>query len=133
MQRALGDDLNGRQIAALGLAYKPDVDDLRESPAIEIVHLLRDAGAKVTAFEPFKPDFAIPGCKLRRHAGRGDRKRRNARCCWWAMPEFKQLVRMRWSQLTPARVGDGHGQCLATGGLAEAWLPLIRLGVRITR
>ena len=41
VQRALGDDLNGKQIAALGLAFKPDVDDLRESPAVEIVHLLR--------------------------------------------------------------------------------------------
>jgi len=46
--------LVNKKIAALGLAYKPDVDDLRESPAIEIVHLLEHAGAQVAAFEPFK-------------------------------------------------------------------------------
>lgn len=48
--------LNGRKIAALGLAYKPDVDDLRESPAAEVVHLLQKEGALVKAFEPFKPE-----------------------------------------------------------------------------
>lgn len=48
-------DLRGRKIAALGLAYKPDVDDLRESPAVEIVHLLQAEGAAVKAFEPYKP------------------------------------------------------------------------------
>ncbi len=48
-------ELRGKKIAALGLAYKPDVDDLRESPAAEIVHLLQNEGAAVKAFEPFKP------------------------------------------------------------------------------
>ncbi|HWQ84180.1 MAG TPA: nucleotide sugar dehydrogenase [Anaerolineales bacterium] len=53
--------LEGRRIAALGLSYKPDVDDLRESPAIEIVHLLTQAGAQVLAYEPYKLDAQIPG------------------------------------------------------------------------
>lgn len=48
--------LKGRKIAALGLAYKPDVDDLRESPAAEVIHLLQSEGALVKAFEPFKPE-----------------------------------------------------------------------------
>jgi UDP-N-acetyl-D-mannosaminuronic acid dehydrogenase len=48
--------LKGRRIATLGLAYKPDVDDLRESPAAEVVHLLQKEGALVKAFEPFKPE-----------------------------------------------------------------------------
>ena len=51
--------LNGKKIAALGLAYKPDVDDLRESPAAEIVHLLQREGAQVKAWEPFKPDAKL--------------------------------------------------------------------------
>ena len=55
VQRALG-SLRGKKIAALGLAYKPDVDDLRESPATEVVYLLQDAGARVKAWEPFKPE-----------------------------------------------------------------------------
>lgn len=59
VEKALG-DLKGRKIAALGLAYKPDVDDLRESPAVEVVHLLQQAGVTVTAYEPFKPDANLP-------------------------------------------------------------------------
>ena len=55
VRKALG-NLKGRKIAALGLAYKPDVDDLRESPAAEVVHLLQKEGAIVKAFEPFKPE-----------------------------------------------------------------------------
>ncbi len=51
--------LAGKKIAALGLAYKPDVDDLRESPAVEIVHLLQAEGAAVKAFEPYKPDAGL--------------------------------------------------------------------------
>ncbi len=57
VERSLG-GLKGRKIAALGLSYKEDVDDLRESPAIEICRLLAHAGASVTAYEPYKPDFA---------------------------------------------------------------------------
>jgi len=49
--------LNDCRVAALGLAYKPDVDDLRESPAIEICHKLSEQGAHVTAYEPYKPEF----------------------------------------------------------------------------
>jgi len=53
--------INGKKVAALGLAYKPDVDDLRESPAIETVKILRDAGAKVHIYEPFDLDYSIEG------------------------------------------------------------------------
>lgn len=55
VRKAMG-DLKGQKIAALGLAYKPDVDDLRESPAAEVIHLLQKEGALVKAFEPFKPE-----------------------------------------------------------------------------
>ena len=56
--RSLG-SLAGKKIAALGLAFKPDVDDLRESPAVEVVHLLQKAGASVKAFEPFAPNAEL--------------------------------------------------------------------------
>jgi len=62
-KRALG-TLNGKKIAALGLAYKPDVDDLRESPANEVVHLLQLEGAEVKAWEPFKPDAQLAGITM---------------------------------------------------------------------
>jgi UDP-N-acetyl-D-mannosaminuronic acid dehydrogenase len=62
-KRALG-SLKAKRIAALGLAYKPDVDDLRESPAVEVVHLLQDGGAQVKAWEPFKPDANLEGIHM---------------------------------------------------------------------
>ena len=62
LQKALG-SIKDKKIAALGLAYKPDVDDLRESPAAEVAHLLIDAGADVRAFEPFKRD-GLPGIPM---------------------------------------------------------------------
>lgn len=58
VKQAIG-DLKNRVIAVLGLAYKADVDDLRESPAAEVVHLLQKEGAHVKAWEPFKPGADI--------------------------------------------------------------------------
>jgi UDP-N-acetyl-D-mannosaminuronic acid dehydrogenase len=63
VKQALG-ELSGKKIAALGLAYKPDVDDLRESPATEVVHLLQNEGADVKVWEPFKPDADMPGIEM---------------------------------------------------------------------
>ena len=63
VKKALG-GLKGKKIAALGLAYKPDVDDLRESPAVVVVRLLQDAGALVKCYEPFKPDATLPGIRI---------------------------------------------------------------------
>lgn len=63
VKQALG-ILNGKKIAALGLAYKPDVDDLRESPAVEVVHILQNEGAMVKAWEPFKPDAGLKGINM---------------------------------------------------------------------
>jgi UDPglucose 6-dehydrogenase len=44
--------LRGKRVAALGLAYKGDTDDIRDSPAIEVVRKLLDAGAIVSAYDP---------------------------------------------------------------------------------
>lgn len=63
IKQALG-SLRGKKIAALGLAYKPNVDDLRESPAVEVVHLLQDEGSHVKAWEPFKPDANLQGINM---------------------------------------------------------------------
>lgn len=61
VRQALGGDLHGRRIAVLGLAFKPEVDDLRESPAIEVAKRLAGAGARVRAYEPYKPDEQVNG------------------------------------------------------------------------
>ena len=45
-------DLNGKTIAVLGLSFKPETDDMRESPAIDIVRTMQLRGAKIKAFDP---------------------------------------------------------------------------------
>jgi UDP-N-acetyl-D-mannosaminuronic acid dehydrogenase len=64
ISRVLG-GLDGRRIAALGLAYKADVDDLRESPALEVAQQLSEQGAQVFTYEPFAPGISAPGCVAR--------------------------------------------------------------------
>jgi len=48
----LGGDVAGKTIALLGLAFKPNTDDMREAPSIDIVARLQEAGAKIRAFDP---------------------------------------------------------------------------------
>ncbi len=62
--RILG-DLKNKRIAALGLAFKPDVDDLRESPAIDVVKKLVASGATVSAYEPYKTDYPIANVSMK--------------------------------------------------------------------
>ncbi|MFW6155144.1 MAG: nucleotide sugar dehydrogenase [Planctomycetota bacterium] len=50
-----GKALKGSKILVLGLAYKKDVDDVRESPSLELIELLRDKGAKVGYNDPHVP------------------------------------------------------------------------------
>lgn len=45
-------DLSGVPVTVLGLAFKPDTDDLRESPAFPVIHCLHAAGAHITAYDP---------------------------------------------------------------------------------
>jgi len=63
-QKLLGGNLSGRTVAVLGLTYKPDVDDFRESPAVEAALLLQAAGARVRAHDPFQPKQPIDGLDL---------------------------------------------------------------------
>jgi UDP-N-acetyl-D-glucosamine dehydrogenase len=51
--RRKGLSLNGAKVLVLGVAYKRDVDDLRESPALEIIEMLRHEGAEVAYNDPF--------------------------------------------------------------------------------
>jgi UDPglucose 6-dehydrogenase len=51
-EQALGGDVAGRRIAVLGLAFKPDSDDVRDSPALDIVRRLVGLGATVAATDP---------------------------------------------------------------------------------
>jgi UDP-N-acetyl-D-glucosamine dehydrogenase len=55
--------INGSRILVLGIAYKKNVDDMRESPAVKLMELLRDKGAEVAYSDPHVPVFP----KMREH------------------------------------------------------------------
>jgi UDP-N-acetyl-D-glucosamine dehydrogenase len=54
----------GSTVLILGVAYKGDVGDLRESPALKLIGLLRDSGAEVVYHDPFVPDLGEEGLDL---------------------------------------------------------------------
>jgi len=52
-----GKELKGSKILVLGIAYKKNVDDMRESPSVEIMQQLQDEGATIAYCDPFVPAF----------------------------------------------------------------------------
>ena len=56
--------LRGSEVLVLGIAYKKNVDDMRESPSVEVMELLRDAGVEVAYSDPHVPVFP----KMREHS-----------------------------------------------------------------
>lgn len=64
--RALNDSgvaMHGASVIVLGLAYKPNIDDVRETPAAEIIRLLKERGAVVSYHDPHVPEFP----RMRKH------------------------------------------------------------------
>ena len=53
--------VNGSRILAVGVAYKKDISDVRESPALDIMRLLEDEGAKVDYSDPYVPEWKVNG------------------------------------------------------------------------
>jgi UDPglucose 6-dehydrogenase len=52
IKAAVGGDLSGRTIAVLGLSFKPETDDIRDAPSVEIIRSLVELGAAVRSFDP---------------------------------------------------------------------------------
>ena len=57
--------LNGARVLALGVAYKRGVGDIRESPALEVLSMLRDKGAEVAYADPYVPSVEVDGVLLK--------------------------------------------------------------------
>ena len=56
-----GKAMKGSSVLILGVAYKKDIDDVRESPALDVLVLLETAGAAVDFFDPYVTDIVIDG------------------------------------------------------------------------
>lgn len=55
--------LNGSKILILGVAYKNDIDDYRESPALKVIENFEKQGSEVTFFDPYIPEYKFKGQK----------------------------------------------------------------------
>jgi len=56
--------INGSKLLIIGIAYKKDIDDYRESPALDIIELLNQAGSKISYFDPFVANLDYNGLSL---------------------------------------------------------------------
>lgn len=105
--------LNGSRILVLGVAYKPHTSDYRESPALDVITLLRQAGAEVSYFDPYVPkiqlgDVVLKSIRLTDAALRGAD-------CVAIMTHHKELDYARVAKAA-RRVFDARN---ATKGLAK--------------
>jgi UDPglucose 6-dehydrogenase len=67
VERALGGAVRGKTVAVLGLSFKPETDDMRDAPAVDIIRRLQEQGASIRAFDPVAmPNAAreLPGVEL---------------------------------------------------------------------
>ncbi len=123
-------NLAGKRLALLGLAFKPEVDDLRESPAIKIAYLLQEAGALVQAYEPFKPGAILPGITIfptlaDTLAGA------DALLLLVAHRQFRQLDPQAVCRLTPTRLAIDAVNGWDTSAWETSGFELYRLGAGV--
>jgi UDP-N-acetyl-D-glucosamine dehydrogenase len=59
-----GKAMRGSRVHVLGVTYKKDISDSRESPALEVIKLLSGLGAEVTYSDPYVPSLRIEGCNI---------------------------------------------------------------------
>ena len=69
MNDRFGKGLKGSRILMMGMAYKKDVDDIRESPALKLMSLLEDRGAEVSFYDPFIPVISTGSVNTPRSPG----------------------------------------------------------------
>jgi len=113
LRKALGGSLIEKEIGVLGIAFKPNTDDIREAPALEVIHLLENEGAHVRAYDPQAMENAakvlkkVKLCKNPYEVAQGA----DALVLATEWNEFKQLdfKRIRQSMKTPILM-DGRNQ-----------------------
>lgn len=129
VKSAVKSDLRGKKIAVLGLSYKPDVDDIRESPAVETASLLAKAGATVKAFEPFRKDAKFDDFQtvdsLEKAAADAD-----ILLLLVAHSQFKQLDPSEIATISPARIAVDTVNGWKKPDWKAAGFDLVKLGVK---
>lgn len=129
IRAALDGTIENKKIAILGLSYKPDVDDIRESPAVETALLLAKAGACVTAFEPFRPQAKFDSFTTA-DSLEITLKGADAIALLVAHTQFKNLDPVSVAKLTPARIAIDTVNGWKKSDWNSAGFTLVKLGVK---
>jgi len=96
--------LRGKKLAALGLAFKCDTDDIRESPAIDVIRRLLDAGASISAYDPAATERAkevLPPSDKMRYASSVYEAARNADALL-ILTDWKEFAELDLAELNRA-------------------------------
>ncbi|WP_294478648.1 UDP-glucose/GDP-mannose dehydrogenase family protein [uncultured Bacteroides sp.] len=103
---ALAGNLNGKTVAMLGLAFKPETDDMREAPALVVIEKLLTDGAKVKVFDPVAMDESRRriGNKVQYCENLYDAA--NEADCLVLMTEWRQFRMPDWNVLRKSMVGN---------------------------
>ncbi len=124
--------LQDRQIGLLGLAFKPNTDDMREAPAVEIAHLLRNEGARVKGYDPVAMRAAareLPEMQLAEDAyDLAEGCDAIVVCTEWNEFRHLDMGRVRRAMRTPV-IFDGRN-LYDPGDHARSWLHLPRRRAR---
>ncbi len=106
----VGLSVKGAGVCVLGVAYKRDVDDVRESPSVKIIDKLKKLGAKVEVYDPF-----IPGRSTLK--GLGDCM---ASDCLVLVTDHSEYVKMDYGRLGEVKVVVDGRNCLDKGKIEAA-------------
>ena len=130
LQQELGGDLAGRTVAVLGLAFKPDSDDVRDSPALDIAQRVATLGATVQATDPEAVETARRSQPHLDYRATVDEAVQGADAIVvlteWR--QFRELDPVAVGQVTAARVIIDGRNCLDPGAWREAGFTYVGLG-----
>jgi UDP-N-acetyl-D-mannosaminuronic acid dehydrogenase len=129
IKTAMGGKIEKKKIAVLGLSYKPDVDDIRESPAVEVASLLVKSGAFVKAFEPFRPEVKFDNFNTTSTLEETVRDV-DAILLLVAHTQFKDINPVKLAAMTPARTAIDTVNGWKKSEWKFAGFKLVKLGVK---
>ena len=122
-----GKAVKGSRIHILGVAYKRDIEDVRESPALDIIHLLQRRGATVTFSDPYVPSIRIEGQTMM--ATDADSAVPESDCAV-VITDLPQCGLCPHRE--PGASGDRHSQCTAWNEIGKNY-PALKSRLRASR